>query len=179
MNVSGTKTIELKLNSLRPRQNGSQYPDDIFKCIFLTENVIISIKISLQFVPKGSINNIPTLVQIMAWRRPGDKPLSEPMMVRLSMHICVTRLQWVNCFECCYNLPKTITMSVLFGPGGLYVRLWTGSGFVKLLDWRIFFAEPLFKPLQTSSKHVRKGALFLQRSCYARYTPQDISEHFY
>ena len=32
----------------------------------------------------------------MAWRRPGDKPLSEPMMVSLPMHICVTRPQWVN-----------------------------------------------------------------------------------
>ena len=85
-----------RVNSLRPIQNGRQFPDDIFECIFLTENVIISIKISLKFVPKGSINNIPTLVQIMAWRRPGDKPLSEPMTVRLSTHICVTRPQWVN-----------------------------------------------------------------------------------
>ena len=33
----------------------------------------------------------------MAWRRPGDKPLSEPMMVCLLTHICVTRPQWVNC----------------------------------------------------------------------------------
>ena len=32
----------------------------------------------------------------MAWRRPGDKPLSEPMMVSLLTHICVTRPQWVN-----------------------------------------------------------------------------------
>ena len=32
----------------------------------------------------------------MAWRRPGDKPLSEPMMVSLPTHICVTRPQWVN-----------------------------------------------------------------------------------
>ena len=31
----------------------------------------------------------------MAWRRSGDKPLSEPMMVRLPTHICVTRPQWV------------------------------------------------------------------------------------
>ena len=38
-------------------------------------------KISLKFVSKGPINNIPALVQIMAWPRPGDKPLSEPMMV--------------------------------------------------------------------------------------------------
>ena len=50
----------------------------------------------MKFVPKGPINNIPALVQIMAWRRPGDKPLSEPMMVILTTHICVTRPQWVN-----------------------------------------------------------------------------------
>ena len=84
------------LNTLRPRQNGRHFPDDIFKWIFLRENVWISINISLKFVPRGPINNIPTSVQVMAWRRPGDKPLSEPMMVRLPMHICVTRPQWVN-----------------------------------------------------------------------------------
>ena len=70
--------------------------DAIFKCIFLNENVLIPIEISLKFVPKGPINNIPALVQIMAWRRPGDKPLSEPMMDSLPTHICVTRPQWVN-----------------------------------------------------------------------------------
>ena len=84
------------LNTLRPRQNGRHFANDIFKCIFLNENVRISINISLNFVPKGLINNTPTLVQIMAWRRPGDKPLSEPMMVNLLTHICVTRPQWVN-----------------------------------------------------------------------------------
>ena len=56
----------------------------------------ISLKIPLKFVRKGPINNIPVLVQIMAWRRPGDKPLSEPMLVFVPMHICVTRPQWVN-----------------------------------------------------------------------------------
>ena len=50
------------VNTLRPRQNGCHFPDDIFKCIFLNENVIISLKISLQFVPKVQINNIPVLV---------------------------------------------------------------------------------------------------------------------
>ena len=60
---------------------------------FLNGNVGIAIKVSVKFVPKGSINNIPPLVQIMAWRRPGDKPLSEPMMVILLTHICVTRPQ--------------------------------------------------------------------------------------
>ena len=84
------------INSLRPRQNRRHFADDVFKCNFLNENVWISIKISLKFVPKDLINNIPALVQIMAWCRPGDKPLSEPMMVSLLTHICITRPQWVN-----------------------------------------------------------------------------------
>ena len=82
------------INTLRPRQHGRHFADDTFKRIFLNENVTTSIKISLKFVPKCPNNNIPALVQIMAWRRPGDKPLSEPMMVRLLTHICVTRPQW-------------------------------------------------------------------------------------
>ena len=68
-------------NTLRLKQNGRHFADDIFKHIFLNANVWISIEISLKFVPQGQINNIQALVQIMAWRRPGDKPLSEPMMV--------------------------------------------------------------------------------------------------
>ena len=92
------------LNTLRPRQNGRHFTDDIFKRIFFNENVWISIKISLKFVPKGLINNIPALVLIMAWRWPGDKPLSEPMMVRSLTHICVTRPQWVNCHVICQSL---------------------------------------------------------------------------
>ena len=85
------------VDTLRPRQNGRHLPDDIFKCIFLNENVWISLKISLKFVPRVPINNIPALVLIMAWRRLDNKPLSEPMMVNLPTHICVTRPQWVKC----------------------------------------------------------------------------------
>ena len=62
----------------------------------MNENVRISIEFSLKFVPKGPINNILALVQIMAWRRPGDKPLSEPVRVSLLTHICVVRPQWVK-----------------------------------------------------------------------------------
>ena len=88
--------IKISLNTLRPRQNGRRFTDDTFKRIFLNENVKILIKISLKFIPRGPINNITALVQIMAWRRPGDKPLSEPMMISLQTHICVTRPQWVK-----------------------------------------------------------------------------------
>ena len=62
----------------------------------VSENAWIMIKISLKFFPWGPINNISALVQIMAWRCPGDKPLSEPMLVSLPTHICVTRPQWVK-----------------------------------------------------------------------------------
>ena len=55
-----------RFNTLGPSQNGRHFADGIFKRIFLNENVWISIKISLKFVPKGPINNIPALVQIMA-----------------------------------------------------------------------------------------------------------------
>ena len=67
-----------------------------FKRIFMNEDFRISFKISLKFVPKGPINNIQALVQIMAWRWPGIKPLSEPMLVSLLTHICITRPQWVK-----------------------------------------------------------------------------------
>ena len=89
-------TWEIMLNTLRPRHNGRHFADDIVKCFFLNQNVWIPIKFSLKFVPKGLINYIPALVQIMAWRRPGDKPLFEPMMISLLTHICVSRPQWVK-----------------------------------------------------------------------------------
>ena len=66
------------------------FTDYILKHIFLNENIRISIQFSLKFVPKGPIDNIPALVQIMAWHRIGAKPLSEPM------HICGTRGRWVK-----------------------------------------------------------------------------------
>ena len=92
------------LNTLRPKQNGRHFADDDFKRIFLNENIRISIKISLKFVPKGTINNIPALVQIMAWRRTGDKPLSGPVMVTSPTQICVTRPLWVKAF---LPMPRT------------------------------------------------------------------------
>ena len=65
------------------------FAEDIFKGVFLNENVWILIKILLKFVPSGPINNVPALV--------GSKPLSEPSMVRLSTHIiCVTHLASVS-----------------------------------------------------------------------------------
>ena len=69
------------INTLRPRQNGPNFADDIFNCIFLKENLWIPIKIPFKSVPEGPINNIPALIQIMAWCRPSNKPLSESVML--------------------------------------------------------------------------------------------------
>ena len=75
------------LNSSPLDKMATNLADDIFNRIFLNENVWILIKISLKFVPRDTIDNIPPLVQIMAWRRPGEKPLSEPMVVRCSASV--------------------------------------------------------------------------------------------
>ena len=116
-----------KINILRLRQNGDRFADNAFKRIFLNENVRISIKISLKFVPKGPIYNNPALVQIMAWCRSGNKPLSEPMMVSLLTHICVTQPQWVN------SSPPVVA----------HMHQWIGSA----LAWCLFRTKPLSEPV--------------------------------
>ena len=94
--VAHATIMEMTVEHIEAEKNSRHFPDDIFKCIFFNENVWISPQISLKFVPRGPINNIPSLGKIMAWRRPGDKPLSDPMMVSVLTHIYVTRPQWVN-----------------------------------------------------------------------------------
>ena len=76
--LSKTNPARTEASTIRPRQNGRHFADDIFKRIFLNGNVWISINIPLKFVPAGHINNIPALVQ------------TEPMTVSLLKHICVT-----------------------------------------------------------------------------------------
>ena len=93
---SGFHALELFINILRPRQNGRHFADDIFKCLFLNENIWIFLKISLKFVPKVRIINISALVQIMACRLVGAKPLSEPIMVSFVTRVCDTRPQWAK-----------------------------------------------------------------------------------
>ena len=112
-------------NSLRPRPNRRHFTDDIFKCIFKN-------------VPNVRINNIPALVHIMTRRRPGDKPLSESMIVSLLTHICVTRPQWVNCCmisvsqnkDSCDSVVSHI--SIVVGDGQVHVL---ATGHLHLLWW--------------------------------------------
>ena len=97
--VVPTTIVRYKLvNTLSPKPNGSLYPDDIFKSIFLNENIGIFIIFSLKFVSKFPVNNKPALVQIMARRRQDDTQLSGAMITILLTHVCVTRPQWVKTF---------------------------------------------------------------------------------
>ena len=62
-----------------------------WKCMNFDYNFIICF-----FNPRGLVNDNPALVKLMAWRRPEDKLLYEPMMISLLAHIYVTRPQWIN-----------------------------------------------------------------------------------
>ena len=76
------------------------FTDDFSNCISMNENLCISIRISLKFVPKGPIDNKWALVQVMAWRQIGNKPLSEAMLI----HFTNTKgdefnSSWIKCFS--------------------------------------------------------------------------------
>ena len=74
--------------------------DNIFKSIFTNENVRISIQISLKFVPKGAIDNKSALVQVMAWCRAGDQPITrangEPVYWRIYVALGGDELMYLN-----------------------------------------------------------------------------------
>ena len=68
------------------------FEDYSFRCVSVNEKFYTLIKVSLMFVPKGPIDNNPALVQIVAWRW----PLSQPMIINLLTHICLTQPQWAE-----------------------------------------------------------------------------------
>ena len=89
---------------------------NIFKCIFLNENVRIQIQISLKSVSQGPNDSKSALVQVMTWHQTGDKPLSEPMTAQFTdayiyiytyTYICVTRGELIliqNLYICLLSL---------------------------------------------------------------------------
>ena len=71
--------------------------DDIFKCIFVNEINKIPTPVSLNFVPDGTIDNNPTVVQVMVWHRTGDKPSPEPMFIQFTGAYMRHWGRWVKC----------------------------------------------------------------------------------
>ena len=93
--ASGLRENMIRCEMLLHEQIGRQFCRRHFKCISLTGKLYVSIQISLKFVRNGLIDNKSVLDQVMAWRRIGDKPLSEPTMINF-ITCSVTRPQWVN-----------------------------------------------------------------------------------
>ena len=75
------------INTMRMRQNGCHFASHIFNLIFYYENCRFFIKISLHFVPKVSIDNKSSLVQIMAWHQTD------------SYHVCAWSVTWMASFQ--------------------------------------------------------------------------------
>ena len=95
----------LQVNTLRLRQNGRHFPDNILKRISLNGNVRILIKISPNFVSSGPINNIPALVHIMAWRR-SSHYLNQWWLdyQRIYVSLGPNELNQFHRHECIYNI---------------------------------------------------------------------------
>ena len=93
---SNSDFIAIFVNTLRPRLDRHHFVFVIFKCMFSNKYILILNKMSLKYIPKGPIKDNPALFQMMAWHRPGDKPLFEPMMNILLTFICITQPQWVK-----------------------------------------------------------------------------------
>ena len=123
--------------------------DDV---IMWNENVGISIKISLKFIPKDPINNIPALAQIVAWRRPGVKPLSEPMMVSLPTRICVTQPQWVN-----IGWHSSLMLKCLTKPRWVQFLRSKTSGYIYTCPWYFQKHFLLTEKRQTRALHGHKS----------------------
>ena len=133
------------VDSSPPGQNGCHFADDICRCIFVNEKFCMLIKISLKFVPKGPIDNKPALVLIMAWRRTGNKPLSESMLTRFTdAYICSTRGRWVEYLygwnEICdiYTM-KWVKHNILC----ILMHWWTGWAVNQAMTWHLFDAKSL------------------------------------
>ena len=91
-----TNAASLSFNALRPRRNGRHFQTTFSNAFSWMEILEFSLKFHWNLFLVVQNNNIPSLVQIMAWRRPSNKPLSETTMGSLMTHICVTRPQWVK-----------------------------------------------------------------------------------
>ena len=108
------------------------FPLVSFMRIFLKENdVNILISISLKFVPGCSVNNLPTLVEIMAWRRSGDKPLSKRGIPRENEN-------WIKILA---HPPPP--------PSAAYMHQRIGWALFQILTSRLFSAKPLPKRMMT------------------------------
>ena len=93
-------------------------------------NAWILLKISLMFVLKGPISNIPALVEIIVCRRSGDKQLFESMMLYWRIHASLGLNETNLCVFDCYTVLMEVTRLyiVCFNEGSLTLSKCTLAG---------------------------------------------------
>ena len=151
---------------------------------FLEWKLWILINISLKFVPEGKINNISALVQIMIWCLVGDKSLSEPMVVSLLVHRCVTQPQWVNflpyipyIFACKFTSSRCLFELPNFSIRNYHCRLLIFSQCLELESSLLFgnmnpFSAPTFK-----NHMLDKNVLSIQNLIFCTVFQQPVQNH--
>ena len=118
--------MQFNFMSSIPGQNGGHFEDYIFKCIFMTENFCMSIIISVKFDQSGPIDNKAALIQVMAWRRTGVRPLPEPIITQF---IDAHMRQW-GCGVCVWG-----GGGGLGGWGGGGMGWGWGKGWMSVIWW--------------------------------------------
>ena len=137
------------VNILKPRQNGRHLADNIFKYIHFNENFWIIHKISPKYVPYGFNNKMTALVQIMAWCRTGDEPLSEPMLV---------------CFT-----DSNAWRHIIYAAQHSLVSLMIFEIHLKLKSYKISFAHNFLFSCQTVSKICREYNIITTVICVKNF----------
>ena len=119
------------INSSLPGQNGRHLGKDIFKCISWMGMTKIPIRISLKLVPRSPVGNKPALVQVMAWCRSGDRPLTGPMLTQFT-YAFMSILRFKQVFLCSAEFRTSQTMIQLKPQSrleceGLFINLAMGA----------------------------------------------------
>ena len=132
----------------------------------------------MKFVPKSPINNIQALIQIMAWRRPGDKSLSEPMMVSLT-HICVTRPQWIKTTMevVCYFAFNTSDKINEFSSD--HRQAWIKGWMLYLTQAWVYSNENLLSLIVSLCDYFTSDKSMIMRSCHIKVTIKQMKSTTY
>ena len=161
MNCSRIKLIEFEnfafkitprgqlVNTLRPGQDGRHFGRQHFRLHFLEWNFFNFTQNFTEICYLDLIDNMSALVQIMAWPRTGDKPLSEAMLlccvdayVSLSLNK-LTHWGWVT--HICVSKLTIIGSDNGLAPGRCQTIIWTNDGILLIGTLGTNFSEILIK----------------------------------
>ena len=88
---TGTTQEMLCVKTLSLRQDGHYFQTTFWNTFSSMKTFEFWLKYQLMFVHRGLSDNKSALIWEMAWCQTGDRPLSEPMMTKFTMHICIMR----------------------------------------------------------------------------------------